>query len=126
VIASLLSHNIKIALPLSEHLPFDLIAISTSGQMRKVSVKYRAERDSKIEVRPESNWSNAKQFCTRKYEPGEVDAYAIYCPNTKTCYFVRESDALHGIILRMEPPGNGQTKGIRMAKDFVDPNSIFV
>jgi hypothetical protein len=35
VIADLLSKGIQVALPISEHLPFDLIAMNTDGQLKK-------------------------------------------------------------------------------------------
>lgn len=35
VIADLLKHDIQVALPVSEHLPFDLIAIHPYGDMIK-------------------------------------------------------------------------------------------
>jgi len=41
VIADLLSKGIQVCLPLSEHLPFDLIAVKQDGSLLKVSVKYR-------------------------------------------------------------------------------------
>src|SRR5207248_5022232 len=42
VIADLMTTGIQVAIPLSEHLPFDLIAIGEDGAMRRVQVRYRA------------------------------------------------------------------------------------
>lgn len=41
VIADLLSRGVQVALPISEHLPFDCIAISIGGCLCRLSVKYR-------------------------------------------------------------------------------------
>jgi hypothetical protein len=44
VIAHLLEHDIRVCLPLSEHLPFDLIAVMPDMRtLRRVQVKYRKE-----------------------------------------------------------------------------------
>src|SRR6266849_5630383 len=42
VIADLMTNGVQVAIPLSEHLPFDLIAIGEHGGMRRVQVRYRA------------------------------------------------------------------------------------
>src|SRR4030081_1830150 len=46
VIADLMTSGVHVAVPLSEHLPFDLIAISEHGAMRRVQVRYRASTDA--------------------------------------------------------------------------------
>ena len=45
VIADLMTNGIQVALPLSEHLPFDLIAMGEHGAMRRVQVRDRASAD---------------------------------------------------------------------------------
>ena len=46
VIGDLMSNGVQVAVPLSEHLPFDLIAIGEGGAMRRVQVRYRASADA--------------------------------------------------------------------------------
>ena len=46
VIGDLMSNGVQVAIPLSEHLPFDLIAIGDGGAMRRVQVRYRALADA--------------------------------------------------------------------------------
>ena len=46
VIADLMTHGVQVAVPLSEHLPFDLVAIDEGGAMRRVQVRYRASVDA--------------------------------------------------------------------------------
>ena len=45
VIADLMTSGVHVAVPLSEHLPFDLVAIDDGGVMRRVQVRYRASAD---------------------------------------------------------------------------------
>ena len=46
VIADLMANGVQVAVPLSEHLPFDLIAIGEHGAMRRVQVRYRGSPDA--------------------------------------------------------------------------------
>lgn len=128
VMASLLSHNIQVALPLSEHLPFDLIAISRDGELRKVSVKYRAleKGRGRIQFALVSSWSNSKGCQQRKLEKGVVDGYAIYCPDTGKCYFVREDQfAGSTLTLRVHRPDGMRKSAVLMAEDHEDPILLF-
>ena len=56
VIADLFSHGIQVALPISEHLPFDLIAISEHRKLARVSVKYRTATGSCLALNLKSFW----------------------------------------------------------------------
>jgi PD-(D/E)XK endonuclease len=48
IIGDLLRAGIQVALPLSEHLPFDAIAVDEQGGLRRLQVKYRAVRQGRI------------------------------------------------------------------------------
>lgn len=54
VIADLFDAGIQVALPISEHLPFDCIAIH-NGSLSRVSVKYRTEENGAVRVRLRSS-----------------------------------------------------------------------
>ena len=41
VISDLLCHGIGVFMPLSEHQPFDVVAVNHEGKMSRVQVKYR-------------------------------------------------------------------------------------
>jgi PD-(D/E)XK nuclease superfamily protein len=51
---------------------------------------------------------------------GQVDAFAIYCPELDTCYLVPIADtpARQVGALRVHPPANGQTAAIRWAEPY--------
>lgn len=125
VIAKLMENNIHVALPISEHLPFDLIAIK-EDKMRRVSVKYRESREDGINVCMQHSWVNSKGIQWRQVDKKTFDATAIYCPETKECYFVRNNDIEgHSIRLRFEQTKNNKESGIKYAKDFTDPYRLF-
>lgn len=126
VMARLMSCGVHVALPVSEHLAFDLIAISEQGLLRKVSVKYRAAVDGSVELALRSIWSNSKGAHVRHLDRGEVDVHAIYCPDTEACYFIRDSEITtrRGFTLRITPPKILDSR-VRMASEFLDPERIF-
>lgn len=52
---------------------------------------------------------------------GQIDAFAVYCPQNRQIYLVPIDDlaCLTSGTLRIDPPRNGQTRGIRWARDYL-------
>jgi hypothetical protein len=127
VIADLIKQDIQIALPISEHLPFDLIAIHPSGLTLKVSVKYRVMRTSgTVRVDARSVWNDRNGTHHRPHGPGDYDVVAIYCPDTDECYYVLASELTpSGKTLRIRGAANSQIAGVALARWFVDPGRVF-
>lgn len=119
VIADLLSKGVQVCLPLSEHLPFDLIAVKESGELMRVSVKYRTAKNGSIFVSFSSSYSDSKGVHIKFADKSLIDLLAIYCPETKEVYYVLPSDFDKTVTLRIEEPKNNQTKGIHLAKDYL-------
>lgn len=112
VISDLMNFGIHISLPISEHLPFDCISISNEGNMNRISVKYRKiNRHGVIEMR---------------YDANNIDILAIYCPDTKKCYYIGKNLLKNNksIALRMIEPKHRQ-KNIIYATD-VENRSILI
>lgn len=128
IIADLMSHDIQVALPISEHLPFDLIAIKDNKKMIRVSVKYRKATEGKIALALQSSWHEATGTKWKNSDKQAFDVTAIYCPDTRQCYYVRndeiEKDCCH-LSLRILDPTNGQTENIRYAIDYIGANRMF-
>jgi hypothetical protein len=80
VIADLLSNRIQVALPISEHLPFDCIAIDEDNNLIRVSVKFRAKKNGVVSVPLKSSWSDKYGTHTVKHDKKSYDCIAIYCP----------------------------------------------
>ncbi len=125
VIADLISKGIQVALPISEHLPFDCIGISEMNQMVRLSVKYRKSANGCIALTFRSSWSDKHGVHIRHHNKQSYDATAIYCPDTHECYYVRNDEVGSEICLRLHTPKNNQIKGIRLASDFRNPNRLF-
>lgn len=55
----------------------------------------------------------------RKGYQGEIDYFAVYCPETKGVYLVPiDQMPSTSAVLRLVPTANGQEKNIRWAKDY--------
>lgn len=126
VIADLISHGIQVALPMSEHLPFDLIAISEKNELVRLSVKYRAARKEALSLTFRSSWSDKHGVHIRHHDKNKYDAMAIYCPDTGECYYVRNIEVGDDFCLRLGKTKNNQKKKIRFAFEFCDPNRLFL
>lgn len=89
VIADLARNGFKVALPVSDHLPFDLIAISPSGRMFRFSVKHRhRNKRGCVEASTRSVYSNGKGSHTKYADKNWIDGIALYCPETEAVYYV--------------------------------------
>ena len=127
VIADLMTNGIQVALPLSEHLPFDLIAMGEHGAMRRVQVRYRASADgAKLRCELVGSWADRNGTHTRPFDPSAIDALAIYCPSPTTfAYLLANELPSTGVYLRLSKAKNSQVKRTRTASEYRDPWRMF-
>jgi hypothetical protein len=128
-ISHLLEHGIRCCLPLSEHLPFDLIAVMPDfTTLRRVQVKYRKiARRGCIELNFRSNYYDSNGIYSKPVNRDEIDCYAIYSPETSAIYYLNVDEIpqdMVAVTLRIEPTKNGQEKRVWWAKDFANPSRI--
>lgn len=130
VIGDLLQHGIQVCLPISEHLPFDLIAVSpTMRDLRRVQVVYVSAKRGAIRVELRRKYADRRGVHTRRIALDHVDAFAIFSPQTDRVYYVRQDEisanlksCLH---LRIAASKNGQNKKIRTADRFIGAERLF-
>jgi hypothetical protein len=127
VIGDLMSNGVQVAIPLSEHLPFDLIAIGEGGAMRRVQVRYRASADE-AHLRRELGgwWADRHGNHRHAFDASAIDVLAIYCPAPKTfIYLLADELPSAAINLRLAKARNGHVKRTRDAWQFSDPRRMF-
>lgn len=132
IIADLTKKNIQIALPISEHLPFDLIAIDTDGELARISVKYREiNKEGVVEVPLRTISNNSQGYKIKIADLNKIDGFAIYCPTTEKCYYV-DSKELKGMkntmSLRIKPLNKNYKSNIKKIKfgdNYLDYKKIF-
>jgi len=125
VIADLTSKGIKIALPISSHLPFDLIAISPDYKTSRVSVKYvDGEESIMLSLRTISACSIEM---VRYVNLSHIDAYAAYSPVKKEVYYVNKKEFENvktGLTLRLAE-STINDKRIHFAKNYKDVSNLW-
>lgn len=119
VAAALIRDGRKLLRPMSSASRYDL-AIDNDGSFIRIQCKTGILREGRIEFRLYS-MSGHRGTRGKTYE-GQIDAFGVYCPQTRRAYLVPISE-LSGhsgsACLRISPARNGQVNGIRLARDFV-------
>lgn len=130
VIADLLAQDIQVLLPISEHLPFDLVAVSPSlRELRTVQVRFASAKNGSVAVRLRSSHADRHGVHHRRVSLDEVDAFAVFCPETSKVYYIRRDEVPAGcqteFALRLTRAKNGQVRKIRPAANFAGAKRVF-
>jgi len=116
-IADLVSKGYVPCIPLSEHQPYDIVAVLDNGSAVKLQVKYAALRNGVAEVKFRTSWADKHGSHTKHYNKDDFDFYAIYCPDKdKVLYVPNSSDCPK--IIRFEKTLNNQEKYVKWANDY--------
>ena len=114
----LFEQGFTVCVPVTEHLPFDLVAYK-EGEFRRVQVKYRAlNKNGALEVKFSTCWADRSGTHTVPIDKKEVDLYCIYCPDTDQCYYLEPGEFRSYVTLRVKTPKNYQAKRVNFAADF--------
>jgi len=119
VIARLVEMGWSVGVPLSEHTPYDLFA-EKDGVVHTVQVRHAASHGTHLHVSLSTSWADRRGNHRRNRKGGQYTILAIYCPDSGV-YFL--SDECLGqncreVILRLGPTNNGQSRHVRMARDY--------
>jgi len=109
-----------IYLPFGENTRCDLI-LEGGGQLTRVQCKTGRLRRGAVAFSLCSNYGHHRnpQTYQRDYR-GQVDAFAVYCPETTGVYLVPIADVpgKRQALLRVDPPRNQQRRKIRLARKY--------
>jgi len=107
-----------VALPVTEHAPFDLI-IYKNGTCMTVQVKYRrVNKNGVLEVPFRTSWADKHGSHEKPMDKERVDLFCVYCPDTDECYYFNPKDFKKGVSLRVDIPKNNQKLQVKMAIDY--------
>ena len=87
VTADLLEKGQQVLTPVDSASPFDL-ATYDGNTITKIQVKSRKLTDGKITVVLKRKYKENGKCKDRRYDVKDVDVVAVYCPDTKECYYV--------------------------------------
>jgi hypothetical protein len=130
VIADLMRSGVQVCLPISEHLPFDLVAVSPSlNVLSRIQVRYSAVKRGTLRLDLRMSHADRHGVHTRWLRLEEIDAFAIFCPQTNEVYYVKRGEIPVGmrsvVSLRVMQSRNGQKKRTRPANAFVGADRLF-
>jgi hypothetical protein len=123
VIADAAKAGIKACIPITEHLPFDLVLVNADCVLRRGQVRYATRRGNKIIVRLRScySWSRGSQSCT--LDRTKIDGFAIYCPDTDKTYYLRTDEIPASVSAEVWFSFEPNAK--RVANDFLGVDRLF-
>ena len=116
-IADLVSKGYVPCIPLSEHQPYDIVAVLGNGSIIKLQVKYATLKRGVVEIKFRTSWADKHGSHTKHYNQGDFDFYAIYCPEKDVVLYVQNSSHSPKII-RFEKTLNNQGKSVKWANDY--------
>jgi len=92
--------------PINDHARYDLVV--ERDELHKVQVKYASmDDDGRIYISISSSNPNSDGSVEHTYSSNEVDAYAVYCPETRQVYWIDYKDAgSRNMYLRVEAESN--------------------
>ena len=107
-------------IPLSEHQPYDIVAMKETGAAIRLQVKYSGlKSNGTIDVRFRRSWADKNGTHTEYYSEDEFDYYAIYCPEKDIVLYVLNSSDCPK-VLRFEKTANSQDRYVKWADDYLE------
>jgi hypothetical protein len=117
VILGLQAAGFTVLIPFGENARYDL-AIDEGGRLARVQCKTGRLRRGVILFNACSTYQHhARPTAASRHYQGQIEYFAVYCPQTGGVYVVPIEDApvTSNATLRVEPARNGQGKRIRPA-----------
>ena len=120
VIADVVDKGCIPCVPLSDHQPYDLVAVLVGGSVVKLQVKYASlKKNGTVDVKFRTSWADKNGTHTRHYKKEDFDYYAIYCPEkNKVVYVPSGADCPKAI--RFDRPANNQHKHVKWADAYLE------
>lgn len=123
VIRALARAGHLVSVPFGENHRYDLIA-DKDGAVQRVQVKTGRLRNGAIVFNCYSSHSHRNGVSCRTYS-GEVEAFAVYCPEIDSVFFVPIEDvSIQRASLRWLPARNRHNRAVRWASRYLvsEPN----
>ena len=120
VMLALRGRGLDVLIPFGENTRYDLV-IDDGRDLRKVQCKTGRLRGGAIIWSVCSNYGHhANPRAVRRDYHGEIDYFAVYCPETSGVYLIPMEDlSIRNCgALRVDPPKNNQKRRIRSAAKY--------
>jgi hypothetical protein len=120
IIFALRCQGHTVYVPFGENTRVDLI-VEYGSVLRRVQCKTGRLRDGAVRFATCSTYAHhPNPKIRRRQYNGEIDDFAVYCPELGAVYLVpiEDVDVRSGGTLRVDAPRNNQSKGIRFAAPY--------
>jgi hypothetical protein len=117
---ALIDAGFAIFVPIGENTRCDLV-IDDGTRLKRVQCKTGRLRKGAVRFSACSNYAHhTKPRAAQRDYLGEIEYFAVYCPETKGVYLVPIADVQvrRWGALRVDPPLNFQVRGIRLASKY--------
>ena len=115
-----IKENCIVSKPVSNNAKYDLI-VEINQKLYRVQVKTtQFIKNGKMEFATKTtNYSNGN-WISNSYSTNEVDLFFLYCVENDWCglFIPEENNIPQNLSIRIDPPKNNQTKGIRLINDY--------
>ena len=118
--AALRDVGYAICVPFGENTRYDLV-IDDGRRLLRVQCKTGRLRAGAVVFRPSSSYAHhASPRRTRRVYTGEIEYFAVHCPETDGVYLIPIGDVgtTWTAALRVDPSRNGQRRRIRQAATY--------
>ena len=124
IMAKLLEVGYGVLTPFGDNRRYDLVIEDADGNFYRIQCKTGwVENDGAyIQFKTASSYYHTKAGRTshgRRDYRGQIDYFAVYCPQTRRTYLVPIEHASSSYMnLRLLPTKNNQEMGVKWAKDY--------
>ena len=121
VILALRGQELSVFVPFGENTRCDLV-IDDGVSLARVQCKTGRLRKGAVQFKACNSYAHHSNPASRARDYlGEIDYFAVYCPETKGVYLIPIADVplRWSASLRVDPTRNGQRRRIRKAADFL-------
>jgi hypothetical protein len=125
ITAAALHLGLVVLSPLCEGGRYDLV-IDTGARLLRVQCKWASRQGDVLSARCVTSRHTPGGYVRSTYSAHEVDAVAVYAPDTDGCYLIpiSEAEGRSTISLRLSPTRNNQATGVHWARDYEFGSSL--
>jgi hypothetical protein len=117
IIAHIMSLGFDVSVPVGDNLRYDLI-VDDGKKLYRVQSRTGRSHNGCIVSGLSSSRLNTKSMYKKFFTEIDIEFFALYHEGSVYIVPIHEANRTE-ITLRVEPPKNGQTKGVRWAKDYL-------
>ncbi len=119
ILAKLLEVGYGVLTPFGDNRRYDLVIEDDDRQFWRIQCKTGKSDREKITFATASSYNHTMQNKGWKTYRGQIEYFAVYCPQTKGVYLIPvDHVGAIGGKLRLTPTKNNQEKNVKWAKDY--------